>query len=95
MTPREIVGLDKVRVLKGDFVASRSEDPDVRVALEFARRLEEITLGLSRRQVESDTGVSRETIRRLLDGRSWADGLTIARLERALDSDLWPRRSEI
>ena len=40
-------------------------------------------------QLARDTGLSRQTIYNILDGRSWANAYTVARLERTLNVPLW------
>ncbi|MFD0436030.1 helix-turn-helix domain-containing protein [Streptomyces chartreusis] len=38
------------------------------------------------------SGVARFTISKALNGEAWPDLLTLANLERALETDLWPGR---
>lgn len=42
------------------------------------------------REVGATTGVDHTVLSRILDGRVWPDGYTIARLEVRLHPDLWP-----
>ncbi|MDT0318561.1 helix-turn-helix domain-containing protein [Streptomyces millisiae] len=60
----------------------------------FARRLREVIdeRGLNPFAVERVTGVNRRTIERTLKGQVLPDFGAIARLEAALDVDLWPGR---
>ncbi|WP_460525755.1 helix-turn-helix domain-containing protein [Conyzicola nivalis] len=39
------------------------------------------------------TGIDHSTIYAILQGNSWPDISTLAKLERGLDCDLWPGRS--
>jgi hypothetical protein len=44
------------------------------------------------RSVAEAAQLDHSTLLSLLRGRSWPDLVTIARLERGLDADLWPGR---
>lgn len=44
------------------------------------------------REVARAAGINHATLLSLLAGRTWADFLTMARLETALDARLWPGR---
>ena len=46
------------------------------------------------RETARAADVNHASLRRLLLGESWPDVVTLARLERALDTDLWPGRVE-
>ncbi|MFE0135300.1 helix-turn-helix transcriptional regulator [Streptomyces sp. NPDC059037] len=46
--------------------------------------------GLSRRGAADLLGINRQTIGDVLDGRTWPDVATIARLEAGLNTPLWP-----
>uniref|UniRef100_UPI00117CC7FD helix-turn-helix transcriptional regulator n=1 Tax=Streptomyces acidiscabies TaxID=42234 RepID=UPI00117CC7FD len=48
--------------------------------------------GLSANRLAADSGVNRQTIANVLAGATWPDLLTIASLEAALETDLWPGR---
>lgn len=43
-------------------------------------------------ELQRSTGVARSTIRRIVEGETWPDFVTLARLEEALEIALWPRR---
>ncbi|MEU5417840.1 helix-turn-helix transcriptional regulator [Streptomyces sp. NPDC020667] len=62
------------------------------VAQALARRLaaamEQRDLSANRLAVAA--GINRQTIANVLAGTGWPDLLTIASLEQALDTDLWP-----
>ncbi|MFF2375036.1 helix-turn-helix domain-containing protein [Streptomyces xiamenensis] len=60
----------------------------------FARRLREVIQrrGLNPFAIERLTGVNRRTIERTLKGQVLPDFGAIARLETALETDLWPGR---
>jgi lambda repressor-like predicted transcriptional regulator len=53
------------------------------------------TSGLVLRALGEKSGVSHATVSRLLRGLVLPDIGTIARLEEALDADVWPRRSDM
>lgn len=46
--------------------------------------------GWSLRRLAAVSGVNRQAIANLLAGDSWPDIATVARLNSALDADLWP-----
>ncbi|MFF4405217.1 helix-turn-helix domain-containing protein [Streptomyces sp. NPDC001262] len=62
------------------------------VAQALARRLAAVMeqRGLSANRLAADAGINRQTIANVLAGTGWPDLLTIASLEQALDTDLWP-----
>ncbi|MBV8980668.1 MAG: helix-turn-helix transcriptional regulator [Acidimicrobiia bacterium] len=60
----------------------------VAVARSIRRRLEDGTPSLS--ELARRSGVDRSTIYDLLAGRAWIDVSTLARLEAALGTRLWP-----
>lgn len=49
--------------------------------------------GWSVAELSRRSGVARPTIDNVLAGQTWCDLLTIANLEHALDTDLWPGRN--
>jgi DNA-binding phage protein len=70
------------------------EEPSDDVLADTVRRLA-LTLraavdGRSLREFAADADLDRITLQRLLDGRAWPDLLTIAKLEFALETTLWP-----
>ena len=62
---------------------------------EYARRivlnLIEAMGSRSIREVASAAELTHSTLARVLTGERWPDTLTLAKLERALDAQLWPR----
>jgi len=56
---------------------------------EISQRVKAAIAGRSLRSVAADSGVSIGTLSNLLGGRTWGDVVTLTRLERALDADLW------
>ncbi|WP_343240249.1 helix-turn-helix transcriptional regulator [Streptomyces sp. SID14515] len=44
----------------------------------------------SRRTAADQLGINRQTIGDVIDGRTWPDVATIARLEAGLNTELWP-----
>jgi transcriptional regulator with XRE-family HTH domain len=70
----------------------KSEDPIGEVARQFALNLRIAIGDRSLRKAAEDTGVDHSTIQAILQGRSWPDVFTLAKLERGLESDLWPGR---
>lgn len=67
-----------------------SDDAAVEVARVLACRLREAMNGRSAREVGRTAGIDYTTVSAVLNGSTWPDLMTIARLEAALDSDLWP-----
>lgn len=71
--------------------------PDVPCADPVAERARELVLNLRKamsqrsiRQIASTTGVDRATIGAILQGKSWPDIVTLAKLEEEL-GPLWPK----
>lgn len=64
------------------------------VARLLAVRLRAVTDARGVRSVARTTGVSHSVISRIVNGDTWADTATLARLELGLDTDLWPRRPD-
>lgn len=65
--------------------------PDVvRYALHISRQLRLAMAGRSKVDVARSAGIERTTLYDILDGRTWADTVSLARLEIALDARLWP-----
>jgi hypothetical protein len=69
------------------------EDPIGEVARLFAQNLRSVIGTRSLRAVEDETGVDHTTILAVLDGRTWPDLATIAKLEAGTKTDLWPGRA--
>lgn len=64
------------------------------VARLLAVNLRKAMGGRSARAVAAETGVDHTLIGKVLNGKTWADLATVARLEDALGVDLWPRRTD-
>lgn len=84
LTPREVVG---------DWPDGPSTDPIGEVARLFALNLRQAIGDRSLRAAAAPTAVDHSTIMAILEGRSWPDLSTIAKLELGLDVELWPRAS--
>jgi transcriptional regulator with XRE-family HTH domain len=72
----------------------RAEDPIAEVARQMALRTRAALEGRSIRAVAQAAGVSHVTLINVLSGRAWPDLTTIAKLELALEVDLWPGRPD-
>lgn len=68
------------------------DDVAAAVVQAIARRLAAalIERGWSRRTAADQLGINRQTIGDVIDGRTWPDVATIARLEAGLNTELWP-----
>lgn len=69
----------------------RNAPPVARLARALARRLHKAKAGDSVRSVAKAAEVSPQAVLNLLNGTTWGDLPTIARIEAALDADLWGR----
>lgn len=77
--------------VRGPFREGTVDGPSpVRYAQELARNLEAGMGERSIRELGRLTGISHTTIAGVLNGTRWADLVTIAKLEEALDVRLWP-----
>lgn len=81
-------------VLSADWPHAPSSDPAGEAARLLALNLTAAIRGKSARSVEAATGIDHTVIGKILNGKTWADLATITRLENALDTDLWPTRSQ-
>lgn len=69
----------------------RADTPDVvAYAAELSRRLGQALAGKSKTDVAARSNLTRPTLYDILQGKSWPDMISIARLETALEVDLWP-----
>jgi transcriptional regulator with XRE-family HTH domain len=66
---------------------------EVTVAAAFAANLRQVMNGRSGRDVGRTCNVDFTTVNAILNGSTWPDMVTIARLEAGLDANLWPRHS--
>ncbi|WP_182111679.1 helix-turn-helix transcriptional regulator [Actinotalea sp. JY-7876] len=62
----------------------------VAYAVEIARRLERSLGTRSKAALAREANLERSTLYDVLAGRSWPDAVTIAQLEQALQTRLWP-----
>ncbi|GAA3221215.1 helix-turn-helix domain-containing protein [Oerskovia jenensis] len=62
----------------------------VAYAVEIARRLGCSLEGQTKTSLARQAGLERTTIYDLLAGRTWPDAVTLAKLEEALETRLWP-----
>jgi transcriptional regulator with XRE-family HTH domain len=69
-----------------------SVDPIGEVARQFALNLRQAIGDRTLRSAAEQTNVDYSTIHSILQGRSWPDVYTLAKLERGLETDLWPGR---
>ncbi|MGH3704128.1 MAG: helix-turn-helix domain-containing protein [Agromyces sp.] len=76
--------------LVSDWPDGQAGDPIARVAQKFTLNLLEAIGDRSVRAVARDAGIDHATLLAILAGRSWPDLATIGKLERALETNLWP-----
>lgn len=60
----------------------------------FVRNLLDVADGLSVREIGRRADLSHRTVQLLLSGESWPDMVSVAKLEAAFHSLLWPRDAE-
>ncbi|WP_079071211.1 helix-turn-helix domain-containing protein [Streptomyces yokosukanensis] len=72
-------------------------DPGAAAVQDIARTLAEVLAerGASLRRVADGSGVNRQAIADLINGRSWPDVATVARLGAALAIPLWPQTTVV
>ena len=84
--------------LVGEWPDEAAADVSVEVARALSLRLREAMADRSARDVGRLSGVDYSTVYAVLNGTTWPDLMTIARLEAGLQVDLWPagvaRRTE-
>jgi len=78
------------RDLTDDWPVQVIADVSGEVARNLANSLKAAIAGRPLRAIKDQTGVDHTTISDILNGRTWADLRTIARLEAGLDVDIWP-----
>ncbi|MFE1249552.1 helix-turn-helix transcriptional regulator [Streptomyces sp. NPDC058766] len=86
------------RELAGDPEAwphAQLADPGAAAVQHIARTLAEFLAehGVSLRRVAVRSGVNRQAVADLINGRSWPDVATVARLGAALAIPLWPQKA--
>lgn len=69
-----------------------SPDPIAEVARRFAVSVQQEMGGRSIRSVADAAGISHVSLLSIFAGRTWPDLATIARIERAMGTDVWPGR---
>lgn len=67
----------------------RDAPDEVRLVAGIVQRLQAVADGLGTREMSRRAGLSPQTVSNLLTGKTYGDVVTIARLERALDVELW------
>jgi hypothetical protein len=86
-----ITGPPRSYLSSGTWPTGRTKGPpEASYAAEVARRLAAAIGNRSVRAVARDAGLDHTTVRAVLEGERWADLVTIARLEQALGTRLWP-----
>ncbi len=60
--------------------------------MDIAQRLEDACTGKSKRSVAKAADLDTQTVINILNGDTWCEVPTIYRLEKALKTNLWPRR---
>ncbi|WP_369389789.1 helix-turn-helix domain-containing protein [Streptomyces sp. CG1] len=72
-------------------------DPGAAAVQDIARTLAEVLAerGVSLRRAAEEARVNRQAIADLINGRSWPDVATVARLGTALAIPLWPQRTVV
>ena len=63
--------------------------PVALLARAISERLHDALKGRTAREIAELAGLSHQTVINVLNGNTWWDTITIARLERALDIELW------
>ena len=80
------------KTFSGNWPDGPCSDSTAEVARLLALRLRDAMGNQSLRGTKAATGVDHTTIADVLNGDTWPDLATIARLESGLDADLWPGR---
>ena len=71
---------------------AESPDPIAEVARQFALNVRAAIGSRSVRSMADASGMDHGGLLRVLAGETWPDLATIAKIERGLGVDLWPRR---
>lgn len=91
-------GVPRDFIVSGAFPSgrlSRNAPVGVRYATVIATRLEEAMAGRTKSGLAEEIGIARSTLHDVLTGRSWPDLQTLASLEVALETCLWPTAQAI
>ena len=72
-----------------------SPDPVGEVARQFVINLRAAIDGASIRSVSATANLHHTTLLGILEGRTWPDLETIAKIELGLDAEVWPRRGQV
>lgn len=88
--PREV--RPKPRDLTSSWPDTQADTGVGEVARRFALNLVAAIGNQSVRAAARDIGLNHVTLLGILDGRTWPDLETIAKIERGLKADLWPGR---
>lgn len=84
-TPRDL----PLELAPSPWPDARSDDPYAEIARQFVLRLRQAMGDRSVRSVAAQAGIHNVTLLNLLGGKSWPDLATIARLEVALNAELY------
>jgi transcriptional regulator with XRE-family HTH domain len=78
-------------VARGSWPAAVLDGPRVAIYAQlFAARLAQQIEGRTLRDIAQIAGISHSTLHAVLNGDRWPDMVTIAKLEDALNAELWP-----
>jgi transcriptional regulator with XRE-family HTH domain len=93
MARRGISGPPASYLVAGEWPDGEVQGPQAaRVAQQLAINLHAAMAGRGLREVARAAGMNHAALRAVMRGESWPDLITIARLEAALEVDLWPGR---
>lgn len=67
------------------------DEPAAAYAAHIAAALGVALAGRNKSEVAAAAGLARSTLYDMIEGRTWGDLISIARLEAVLDARLWPR----
>ena len=91
MTGRAKKGSPLDHVVEGEWPDGELDTVDGEVAAAIARNLRGAMAGRSARSIAGIAGIAHTTVQRILSGERWPDIASIALLEDALKTPLWPR----
>jgi lambda repressor-like predicted transcriptional regulator len=84
--------LTPAQLAPGPWPETPSPDPIGEVGRQITVRLREAIGTQSLRAVASQTRLNHATLVKILDGSTWPDAETLAKLEHGLGVDIWPGR---